>query len=236
MCGIPISNESEKEAIQAIYDEVHQNQEMPYRFSEKTRLAIPRHPLSYFVFAKLRGAYTREWEPELFCRQCLGSSYDYRYQLPRICNCNACREDEEEEAVQKPVMTPEQRQEQQFKRKATSAIHTPNSKRQAKATPAFQLLGHEKPIEITPELRQRIQANRERAFAIQARNKQVLERKKDPGFPSLGDEKRIHITPEQRQRKEANRLKALAIQARNKRMLEEKEDPGYQRRISSSPP
>ena len=110
MCGIPIANHLEEQIIQAIFKEVDEQRALPYRFRGKIATMLPQWPLPLFIYAKLRGYYTRECEPELFCSQCAGN--DYTSRLPSICPCRSCPEIPKE-----PRITAQQRQRMEANRR-----------------------------------------------------------------------------------------------------------------------
>jgi hypothetical protein len=90
-CGIPISREMESRALQAVYNEVFQLRTMPSRISEETASIMQRIPyMDFFIYAKLRGIYARQAEPELLCWHA-GECY-YLEAMPIFCQCNQCKE------------------------------------------------------------------------------------------------------------------------------------------------
>jgi hypothetical protein len=120
-CGIPINREMEDQSILSIYNEVFQKRTMPFRLSEATRSELPTYPLDIFIYAKLRGIFTRMTEPELMCRfsgDCESNSFPEI--MPLFCECGSCREKVEDDKrlspVQGNVITPAQRERMEANR------------------------------------------------------------------------------------------------------------------------
>jgi hypothetical protein len=120
-CGIPINREMEDRSIRSIYNEVFQKRTMPFRISEATRSELPTYPLDIFIYAKLRGIFTRMTKPELMCHfsgDCESKSFPEI--MPLFCECGSCREkvknDKRLSPVQGNVITPAQRERMEANR------------------------------------------------------------------------------------------------------------------------
>jgi hypothetical protein len=120
-CGIPINREMEERSFRSIYSEIFQERTMPSRFSEATRSELPTWPLDIFIYAKLRGIFTRTTKLELMCHfsgDC--ESKNFPETMPLFCECGSCREKVEDDRrllpLQGIVITPAQRERMEANR------------------------------------------------------------------------------------------------------------------------
>ena len=116
-CGIPISNEMEEQAMKAIYAEVEERQAIPHHFNTE-----PHGKYAIFIYAKMRGIYTRRFENHKLCAYACGEHEN----LPLFCKCNMCKKDISEHLglspVQGKIITPAQRKRVEVNRQAALAI------------------------------------------------------------------------------------------------------------------
>lgn len=158
-CGIPISNQEETTCMEAIYKEVFDLQTIPSRFSKATFSKEPSWPYSIFIYAKMRGRYTRHFHPEVLCDYSgLFFINDVPEPMPNFCDCNMCCDDHPF-PQQCNVITPEQRQRMETNRRI-----------------ALTKLAHKKStvVTISPQQRQRMETNRQAALAKLARKRQRI--------------------------------------------------------------